>query len=110
MTMAFREMRRFVVLAAIVAALAPSPGRSGELVVQEKHDQARNLLEHGEIRPLEEILASLAVTRPGEVVAIDLENEDGRWVYEVKVVTASGSRIEVNIDAATGKLIDRGAD
>ena len=82
----FSRKWELAALAAILAALAPAPGRSDEPGVQDKQGAAI-FLERGEIRPLEEILASLAVTQPGEVVAIDLEKEDGRWVYELKIVT-----------------------
>jgi uncharacterized membrane protein YkoI len=39
------------------------------------------------------------------VVKIELEREDGVWVYEIKVLTRSGRRREVEIDARTLAVI-----
>ena len=38
---------------------------------------------------------------------IELEKEDGIWVYEFKVISPQGRMIEVHVDAKTGKLVDK---
>lgn len=42
---------------------------------------------------------------PGEVLQVDLENEDGQDIYEIKILTQTGRVIEVEIDAATGSIL-----
>jgi uncharacterized membrane protein YkoI len=43
---------------------------------------------------------------PGEVLKVELENEDGRFAYEVKVLATDGRVREVKLDAQDGSLIE----
>jgi uncharacterized membrane protein YkoI len=113
MTLPARPLMTALVLLALAAAgpmnaaFAESDDDEG---VWSDQDRARDLREQGRIKPLDEILAELAKSRPGEVVSVDLESEGGRWVYEVKILSPGGKRIDVNIDAATGAIIADGAE
>ncbi|WP_462330020.1 PepSY domain-containing protein [Thiohalocapsa halophila] len=69
------------------------------------HDRARAALERGEVQPLAEILASVTARVPGEVVEVELEREDGTWVYELKIIAPDGRVLEVLANAATGRLL-----
>ncbi len=70
------------------------------------HDLARELYEHGDIRPLEQVLAAVAKQVPGDVVAVDLtQNQDDHWIYVVQVVTADGTRVIVDVDAANAVVL-----
>jgi uncharacterized membrane protein YkoI len=42
----------------------------------------------------------------GDVLKVELENEDGRYVYEVKVLATNGRVREVKLDAKDGSLIE----
>lgn len=71
------------------------------------HDLARELYEHGEIKPLAEVLAAVTNKVPGDIVAVDLaQDKDDHWVYVVQVVTADGRRVVVDVDAATAVVIN----
>ena len=59
----------------------------------------------GQIKPLSEVLAVVRAKVPGEVVKVELDREDGIWVYEIKVLTPSGRRREVEINAHTLAII-----
>lgn len=75
------------------------------------HERARAALAAGEILPLGEILARLAVDFPGDVLEVELEREDGRWVYETLVLRADGAVIELYVDAASAEVMEvEGAD
>ena len=69
-------------------------------------DRARQALERGEIRPLDQVLAAARKALPGEVVKVELERDDGRWIYEIKVLTAEGERREVEIDAQSLAVLE----
>ncbi len=58
----------------------------------------------GEIRPLAEMLSVVRSKLPGEIVGVEIERENGRWQYELRVVDASGRVFEVSIDARTGGI------
>ncbi|HEV2571195.1 PepSY domain-containing protein [Methylocella sp. CPCC 101449] len=59
----------------------------------------------GEIRPLSEVLAVARQHLPGEVIKIELDREDGVWVYEIKILTPKGRRREIEINAQTLEVI-----
>ncbi len=68
-------------------------------------DEAKRLLSAGRIRPLEEILTSVKAQVPGELLEVELEIEDGIYVYDVKILGADGRVVEVEADAKTGKVL-----
>jgi CheY-like chemotaxis protein len=84
--------------------LAPDPvaDRRARLADRDDHDRARRALEAGEILPLADILAAAEAARPGRVIELELERDDGRWVYELELVSPEGLLYEMEIDAATG--------
>jgi len=67
--------------------------------------EARQLHESGKILPLELILKHARQIYPGKVLDVELENEDGRIIYEVEILAKSGIVMEVYIDAETGKIL-----
>lgn len=95
--------RRALLLAFAVAALALSPAAAEDC--KRNQDCALEAFQRGEIKPLSEVLAVARARLPGEVVKIELEREDGIWVYEIKILTASGRVREIEINAKTLAII-----
>jgi uncharacterized membrane protein YkoI len=71
-----------------------------------QHDDARRALQSGLVRPLEDILAEMRKTFPGEVIEIEFEQEGGRYIYEIEMIRPDGRVIEVKMDAKTMALIE----
>jgi uncharacterized membrane protein YkoI len=71
----------------------------------EDHDEARRALEKGQVRPLADILADVSDQIDGEVVGVEFERRNGRYFYEFKVITASGSLREVLVDASSAEIL-----
>ena len=69
------------------------------------HERARAALASGEIRPLADLLSEVERRYVGRVIETELEREDGRWVYEFKILPPSGRVFELKLDAATGALL-----
>ncbi len=90
-------------LDAISPGLAHEPGENHDMTDE---DKALGALERGEVLPLDRVLANLRDRVPGEISGIELEKENGVWVYEFKVISPRGQMMEVHIDAKTGQLID----
>ena len=42
---------------------------------------------------------------PGQVVKVELDQENGMWVYEVDIITPQGVKYEVEVDINTGAII-----
>jgi len=66
---------------------------------------ARRLAEQGKILPLGEIVSAVRANVPGDHLETELEYDDGRLVYEFKILRAGGRIQEVEVDAATGRII-----
>jgi uncharacterized membrane protein YkoI len=88
----------FAVLWTIAVAPASAHGRGD-------HDRARDALAAGEVLPLEEVLDRLQRTIPGRVLDVELEREDGRWVYQVKLMRPGGRLSRVDLDARTAEVL-----
>lgn len=69
-------------------------------------DEARRALERGEIQPLDQVLDAARKALPGDVVKVELDEDDGRWIYEIKVLTSGGERREVEIDAKSLEVLE----
>jgi uncharacterized membrane protein YkoI len=42
---------------------------------------------------------------PGKVIEVELEVEDGVLVYDLKILAKDGRLVEVEVDAATSKVL-----
>ena len=71
----------------------------------DSHDRARRASEGGEILTMTEILKRIRPQAPGRVLDTELERDDGRWIYEIKLLDAKGRLYEVEIDAHSGELL-----
>jgi uncharacterized membrane protein YkoI len=68
-------------------------------------ERARAALEAGQIRPLADILSEVERRYLGRVIETDLDHEDGRWVYEFKLLPPTGQVFKLEVDASTGTLL-----
>jgi len=66
----------------------------------------------GTIMPLEQILTRLRQIRAGTLIEVKLhlEREHDGYVYEVKLLDAHGRLWEVELDAATGDVVEQEPD
>ncbi|WP_101050257.1 PepSY domain-containing protein [Macromonas nakdongensis] len=71
------------------------------------HDRARAALVAGEVLPLAEVLQRVARQHPGHVLEVELEREDGRWVYELKLLQGDGGVLKLEADARDGTVLRR---
>lgn len=70
------------------------------------HERAEAAVARGAILPLADVLQSLARQHPGEVIEVELDEEDGVLVYDLDMVTPDGRLIEVEVDAVTGIVLE----
>jgi len=93
--------------ATMLPAALPAQDRAQDRAADctREQDCALGAFKSGEIRSLSQVLAVAREKMPGEVVKIELEREKGIWVYEIKILTRSGERREIEIDAQTLNVI-----
>lgn len=68
-------------------------------------DRALEAVTRGEILRLADILPMVEEEFGGRAIETELETEDGRWVYEIEILTAEGRLFEVDVDAVTGERL-----
>jgi len=88
--------------AVLLVLLCPSAVRSSDRNDQER---ARAALQAGEIRPLAEILSDVERRYLGRVIETELDQEAGKWVYEFKLLPPTGRVFKLEVDAATGRVL-----
>ena len=70
------------------------------------HERAHAAVRAGEVLPLATLLERLQRTHPGQVLELELDREDGRWIYEIKLLQANGQLLRLEVDAGTGQVLE----
>jgi len=98
--------RSLLAAAALLAAggLSVSGASAGERM---RVEEIRQLRESGQVLSAEDILARSRAIQPGQVVGLELERDDGRWIYEVKLIDERNRVHELELDAASGEVLER---
>lgn len=94
---------------ALLLISGPTDGYDGVITPQDGSPDAalaRDLVQQGKILPLVRVLDMLERQHPGQITEVELEYEDGLLVYEIDVITLDGRLIEVDMNAATGEIVD----
>jgi uncharacterized membrane protein YkoI len=92
---------------ALVLACAAAVG------ADDHHDRAKKAREAGQIVPLQAILDQVQAEFTGSPIEIDLEDDDGPLIYQIKLLTPAGAIVKLEYDARDGRLLrvkGRGAD
>lgn len=85
----------------LLSGLALSPTMADDY----DHDRARHALEAGEILPLRTIFDTIEHDYFGQVIEVELERDDGLWIYEIELLQSTGSLVKLKLDARDGSLI-----
>lgn len=89
------------------AAVLMSAGTASADSERLRQSEVRELREEGKILPMETILQRARAAQPGQIVEVELDREDGRYVYEVKLID-DGDRVhKLELDAASGDVLNR---
>lgn len=87
-------------LAALLLVLVGAP-----VLADDDQDRVLRWRQEGRILPLERILEGFDPERRLQIIGIELEEEDGRPVYEIKYLDPRGRIRETEIDASTGTVV-----
>jgi uncharacterized membrane protein YkoI len=97
-----RRLAILLVLAACGLVSAP--------VGSEPHDddaeRARRAVREGRFVPLSTILDWLETRYEGRAIEVELEDDEGKAIYEVEWLTPQGAVVEIEFDAHTGELLE----
>lgn len=97
-----RPMKWFsVVLMVLLLPMSP------QVWAHRDQDRARQAVQSGQILPLNKVLTQVEAQHPGQVLEVELEQKGGRWLYEIKVIDATGQMMRLHVDATTGAILSR---
>ena len=87
----------------LAALLVATPALAGRDLEQ---DEALRLRQAGVIQPLDLLLRPLLERYPGaRLLEAELEEEHGRYIYELELLTRQGEVRDIELDAANGELL-----
>ena len=67
--------------------------------------RARDAVKRGEIRSLDEVTTVVQRRYPGSLLDVQLQDNRGRPVYQLKVLTRDGRVLNVAVDARTAQIL-----
>jgi uncharacterized membrane protein YkoI len=92
----------------VVAVAAWQGARAAPLLLAGADaDEARELAVRGEIMELDDLLKKVHRLHPGRIIEAELDNERGRYIYEIEMVDADGKVWELDVDARNGDVLKR---
>ena len=94
--MMMKKINQFIFLGLLTSAAITA-------YADDDHEEAKRLLESGDILALEIILEKARDIQPGKILEVELESEKGQIVYEIDLLTSDGRSLELLFDARTGK-------
>ena len=97
--------RPFVLMALAVAAATAGTAAQAAERGHGDHDLARQALERGQVLPLRQVLDKIEREQRGQVLKIEFEHDDGRYIYEIRLLQADGRMAKLKVDAVDGKLL-----
>lgn len=89
-------------IVALATVLASPP-----TLADNDQDRARAAVQAGKVLPLKTLLERLEREHPGQVLEVELEQDDGRWIYEIKLLQPGGRLVKLEVDAASGAVLQR---
>ena len=92
---------RSCVLGLVLAVLLAEPA-----VAQSDQQRAREAMQAGRIRPLQEIILEVRQRFAGRILNAWLEEgQAGLWIYRLKLLDLQGNIIGVVVDARNGQIL-----
>lgn len=69
------------------------------------HELARQALQQGRILPLRTMLDKVERDHQGQVLKIEFEHDDGRFIYEIRLLQKDGRMAKLKVDAVDGRVL-----
>jgi len=97
-----RLARQALLVGALCGALVPAVRADDDA---RDHDQARQALEQGRVLPLRQVLDKVEREYQGQALKIEFERDDGRYVYDIRLLQKDGRMAKLKVDAVDGRVL-----
>lgn len=97
--------RPFAVLLLVAGMVAAGATLQADERGRGDHDQALRALERGQVLPLRIVLDKVERDYPGQVLKVEFEDDDGRFIYEIRLLQNDGRLAKLKIDAVNGRVL-----
>ncbi|WP_439817219.1 PepSY domain-containing protein [Zavarzinia sp. CC-PAN008] len=98
-----RSVPAILALLGLALALAvAAPARADDDDAERAWHGARS----GRLMPLPRIVEAVRQRFPGEVLDVDLDDDDGAPEYQIRLLMPNGRVLEVEVDGRTGRILD----
>ena len=107
--MAFRtayQLRRLILPCAALCLLGASPLLRADDHDHGAHDLARQALEQGRVLPLRTVLEKIERDYHGQALKVEFEQDDGRFLYKIRLLQRDGRMAKLKVDAVDGKVLE----
>ncbi|WP_420378207.1 PepSY domain-containing protein [Vibrio scophthalmi] len=104
-------------LASAVFFSLPSAAQDGHALVQDEYhpgtrvdldgdqDEVYRAVQNGDIRPFSEMYAAVERDLHGRIIQVELDQDDGIWIYELKL-NQNNNIIKVEYNAASLEMLE----
>ena len=70
------------------------------------HELARQALEQGRVLPLRTVLEKIERDYQGQALKVEFEQDDGRFLYKIRLLQSDGRMVKLKVDAVDGKVLE----
>ena len=98
----YHRSARLFAFALVLGALVPGQALRAD---DSDHELARDALQQGRVLPLRQVLDKIEREYQGQVLKIEFERDDGRYVYEIRLLQQDGRMAKLKIDAVDGRVL-----
>ena len=90
----YHRSARLFAFALVLGALVPGQALRAD---DSDHELARDALQQGRVLPLRQVLDKIEREYQGQVLKIEFERDDGRYVYEIRLLQQDGRMAKLKI-------------
>ena len=103
MNLSTTSFHRRLLARALALCLA---GATPLLHAGDDHDKARQALVQGKVQPLRTVLEKVERDYQGQAVKVEFDEDDGRYIYEIRLLQNDGRMAKLKVDAMDGKVLE----
>ena len=99
-------LRRLVLFCLALCLLGASPLLRAHDHGDDSHELARQALEQGQVLPLRTVLEKIERDYQGQALKVEFEQDDGRFLYKIRLLQSDGRMVKLKVDAVDGKVLE----